>query len=368
MAKHFLKIVAQLALCFAVLVRVQAQGAPADAFAAGLQQPGVPATAWNDSVAATPCSCWFAGADYRLLRTHFSEAVSFATLTPTIGPSGPDLRIVGHELKFDYQSAFAVFAGFHLSDVEDIRFTYTHLDSSGSVGGTAAPGQFIVDPIGNIATPGDTINTSATVRLNVYDLEYIWSPNQTAFPAGMTYSGGLRFADIHQTYRARITGGGATLSDGVFQVGFFGVGPYGSLTGRLWVGEGRTLSLYGKAGGAVLVAKNHITAEAFTSAASPGNVLGSFTAGQDSGRILVAPVVESELGVSWIPTNWVTVSAGYFVQAWTELGISGASFSGARLPAASGGLLPPVQNVFNEADDTSIMGFEGLFVRVQFFY
>jgi hypothetical protein len=368
MRKSFLKTATQLALCLAAFTTAHAQGGPPDAFAAGLQEPSVPADVWNDSVVATSGSRWFGGADYRLLRTHFSEAVSFATLTPTIGPSGPDLRIVGHELKFNYQSAFAIFAGFHLSDVEDVRFTYTHLDSTGSVGGTAAPGQFIVDPIGNIAVPGDTINTSANVRLNVYDLEYIWSPNQGAYPAGMTYSGGLRFADIHQSFRAQITGGGATLSDGVFQVGFFGVGPYGSLTGRLWVGEARTLSLFGKAGGALLVAKNHITAEAFTSAASPGNALGSFTAGQDSGRILVAPVVESELGVSWIPTNWLTVSAGYFVQAWTELGISGANFSGARLPAASGGFLPAVQNVFNEADDTSIMGFEGLFVRVQFFY
>ena len=176
------------------------------------------------------------------------------------------------------------------------------------------------------------INTNASVRLNVFDLEYIWSPNIGAYPAGMTYSGGLRFADIHQSFRAQITGGGSTLSDGVFQVGFFGVGPYGSLTGRLWVDEGRTLSLFAKAGGALLVGKNHITAETFTSAASPGNVLGSFTAGQDAGRILVAPVLESELGVSWVPTNWLTVSAD---QSFRKSGCrqrppSGQSFIAAR--------------------------------------
>src|SRR4051794_4876140 len=105
MGKRFLKIAAQLALCLAALLKAQAQSGPPDAFAAGLQEPSAPAGAWNDSVLATPAARWFAGADYRLLRTHFSEAVSFATLTPTIGPSGPDLRIVGHELKFDYQSA-----------------------------------------------------------------------------------------------------------------------------------------------------------------------------------------------------------------------------------------------------------------------
>src|SRR5690348_2177400 len=148
MGKFFPQLATQLAIFLAASMAAQAQGLPPDPFAAGLQEPGIAAGAWNDSVVATPGSRWFAGADYRLLRTHFSEAVSFATLTPTIGPSGPDLRIVGHELKFDYQSAFSVFAGFHLSDVEDVRFTYTHLDSTGSVGGTAGAGQFIVDPIG----------------------------------------------------------------------------------------------------------------------------------------------------------------------------------------------------------------------------
>src|SRR5213082_3177286 len=117
MGKYFPQVAAQLAICLAALMTAQAQGPPPDAFAAGLQEPGVPG-GWNDSLVATPGSRWFAGADYRLLRTHFSEAVSFATLTPTIGPSGPDLRIAGHEIKFDYQSAFAVFAGFHMSDVE----------------------------------------------------------------------------------------------------------------------------------------------------------------------------------------------------------------------------------------------------------
>src|SRR4051794_29197635 len=76
---------------------------------------------WGRSL-ADECNCcpqrcgWFAGADYRLVRTHFSEAVAFATLTTTITPGGPDLRVAASELNFNFQSAFAVYAGYHVND------------------------------------------------------------------------------------------------------------------------------------------------------------------------------------------------------------------------------------------------------------
>ena len=80
--------------------------------------------AWGPSL-ADECNCcpqrcgWFAGADYRLVRTHFSEAVAFATLTTNITPGGPDLRVAASELNFNFQSAFAVYAGYHLKDFAD---------------------------------------------------------------------------------------------------------------------------------------------------------------------------------------------------------------------------------------------------------
>jgi hypothetical protein len=303
-----------------------------------------------------PVRCgWFAGADYRLLRTHFSEAVAFATLTVGAGPQGPDLRVAASELKFDYQNSFAVFAGYHIDNYSDVRFTYWHIDSQTEVSGAAAGNQVIVDPFGNLAPPGTEIDTVATVKLNVYDLEYMRRMEDPSWPAGVMYSAGLRFANLNQLYDSTVSAGGGVLSDGAFRVNWFGVGPYGSITGRVWLGECRRLSLFAKGGGALLVGKNNITTDV--------SVTGGFTGGQSAGRILVVPVLESELGTSWEPTDRWRLSAGWLVQAWFDLGVSGGTFSGANLPAIG---LPPIQNVFGGADDSNIMGFDGLFVRAEY--
>jgi len=306
------------------------------------------------------CCCqrtgWFAGGDYRLVRTHFSEAVAFATLSAGAGPQGPALNVTGTDIRFNYQSAFAIWAGYHLSDYSDIRFTYYHLDSQASVGGAAAPGQVIVDPIGDLAPPGTAINTNASVKLNVYDLEYLRRIEDPSWPASVQYSAGLRFANINQFFEAAISAPGSQISDGVFRMNWFGVGPYTSITGRVY-GPNRRTSLYAKGGAALLVGKNDIVQDV--------SITGVLTANQNAGRILVVPVLESELGASWQPNDRWRFSAGWFIQAWFDMGISGASFSGANLPAVG---FPPLQNVFSEADDSSIMAFDGFFFRAEYYY
>jgi major outer membrane protein len=306
-------------------------------------------------------SGWFAGADYRLIRTHFSEAVAFATLTGGIGPQGPDLRVAASELRFDYRSSFAIFAGYHINDYSDVRFSYWHLDTStGVTGAAASPFQAIVDPFGNIAPFGTTIDTTASVKLNVYDLEYLRRIEDPTWPTSVLYSAGLRFANVNQFYDSTILAGGNVASDGLFRVNWFGVGPYASLTGRIWAGSARRFSMFAKAGAALLVGKNDITTDV--------SVTGGFTGGQTASRILVVPVLESELGASWQPSDRWQLSAGWLVQAWFDLGVSGGTFSGANLPAATGGVFPPIQNVFGGADDSSIMAFDGLFFRAAYNY
>jgi len=299
---------------------------------------------------------WFAGADYRLVRTHFSEAVAFATLTAGAGPQGPDLRVRASELNFDYNSSFMVFAGYHLNDCADVRFSYWHLDTSTDVLGAAGPGQVIVDPFGNLAPAGTNINTTASVRLNVFDLEYLRRMEDPTWPASVMYSAGLRFADVNQFYESNISAGGQALSDGLFRVDWFGVGPYGSITGRTWLGDCRRFSVFAKAGGALLVGNNNVSTDV--------SVTGAFTGGQSAGRILVVPVLESELGGSWQNDRW-RLSAGWLVQAWFDLGVSGGTFSGQTLPLVG---FPPIQNVFGGADDSSIMGFDAFFLRAEYNY
>jgi len=196
------------------------------------------------------------------------------------------------------------------------------------------------------------------VRLNVWDLEYFRHNENPTWPASISYWAGLRFANVNQFYDSTISAGGGVVSDGIFRVNWFGVGPYSSLTGRLWLGQSGRLSCFARGAAALLVGKNHITTDV--------SVTGQFTGGQDSGRVLVVPVLESELGASWQVSDYLRLSAGYFVQAWFDMGVSGGTFSGQNLPAATGGTFPPIQNVFGGADDSSIMAFEGLFVRAEY--
>src|SRR5687767_9624164 len=51
-----------------------------------------------------PCSRFYAGAEYRYIRTHFSEGLAFATTTDTLTATGLDRRVDATELDFDYRS------------------------------------------------------------------------------------------------------------------------------------------------------------------------------------------------------------------------------------------------------------------------
>jgi hypothetical protein len=180
----------------------------------------------------------FGGGDYIFLRPHFSEAVGFAMVTDALGPGGLNRTVTGEELDFHYQSSMRLFLGYHLHECADIRFTYWYVDTDTTVEGIAGAGQTIVDPFGNTGLTGSSIHTSADIKLNVFDIEY-----QRAMSSGLQYSAGLRFADVTQFYDSHIfNGAGVETSTGVFDVDFFGVGPYLSLTGAKGFGARRQVS------------------------------------------------------------------------------------------------------------------------------
>src|SRR4051794_21655460 len=67
-----------------------------------------PASTACDTLAGCCAPCrqgFFGAADYRAVRTHFSEAVAFATLTAGPGPQGVNLGVAASELNFDYRSS-----------------------------------------------------------------------------------------------------------------------------------------------------------------------------------------------------------------------------------------------------------------------
>lgn len=294
----------------------------------------------------------YAGADFLLIRPTFSQATAFAEGTET--PSS--LTVVARPLQFDYAGSLRAFAGYHLADRNaDVQFTYWHLqgatDPSGAVFG---PGQFLVDPFGNIAgtyvdpstgavlTGGDVISTYANTTVNIYDLDYrplIGTPHSQWRLRG---SVGVRIADIDQFYSSLVSLGGLPISYGDFAARFIGAGPRVGLEARRFFGSQNRWSLFSSAHGGLLVGQYDVR--------SSNRPIPFFVGSQSESVTRTIPVVDLELGASLRATDRLSVSAGWLFQTWWDLGTSGGTFGG----------------LFRGADDANIMSFDGLFVRGEF--
>jgi hypothetical protein len=288
---------------------------------------------------------FFAGAEFLLLRTHFSEAYAYARVFQTLAtPSTRDVQAV--RLPFDYDPSLRVFVGYRLGeDAGDLRFTYWHYRTDAKtgevVGNQAGVGQFIVDPLGNTVQTGDFIRAQASVENNVYDLDYD-APMLPRNPHwALTGSVGVRVADFHQHYEDPLLDPtGALLSTGHFAAHFVGAGPRLGVEARRSFGQNGRLSLYAKGSGALLVGDYDF---------NTGTTVPGFTGNQSAHLTRLVPVAEMEVGASWQPWKRLTLSAGWLFQAWFDLGASGGQFGGIYMPT----------------DDANIMSFDGLVVRAE---
>jgi hypothetical protein len=255
------------------------------------------------------------------------------------------------ELDFDYDSSFRAFVGYDFGGGSEIQLTYWYLDTDTAVSGIPVAGQTIVDPFGNMALPGMRIDTSAAVSLDVIDLDYIKHLTFCHDRLGLALGVGLRAADVDQYYDSLISTGGVLLSSGLFNVQYNGIGPHFTFQGSTWFGSRNQFALLGSLGTAILVGDYEVSSDVLI----PGFVVG----GQFADRTRAVPVLESRLGASWQLSNSITLSAGWMFQAWFNIGTSGGTFDGERLPIA------PVDTAFGGADDSDIMSFDGLFLRAE---
>jgi len=299
---------------------------------------------------------FYAGADYLLVRPHFSEAIAFARGSQTL----TTYEVEGRELQFDYDSSFRIFAGYRPGDGGgEFRFTYWRFFGDISVAGTAEVGQFLVDPFGNVVGTaviinpadrrfgtlesillgGDLIRTKATVETNVYDLDFIKPVLLSSPNWGLSWSAGVRIADIDQYYESIITLQGGAFSRGDFSADFIGAGPRLGLEARRYLGAEGRLALFVNAHAALLVGEDTIHS---SNAPNP-----FFRASQSESLTRTIPVTETELGVSWQVGDSLSLSAGWLFQGWFDMGTSGGQFGG----------------FFAGADDSNIMSFDGLFLR-----
>ncbi|MGH7201654.1 MAG: Lpg1974 family pore-forming outer membrane protein [Planctomycetaceae bacterium] len=305
-----------------------------------------------------------AGAELLFIRPHFSEAVGFARgrQTPT------SISVDAQELEFDYETSPRLSIGYRPSCRDDLRFTYWRFDGETNQSGRVTPGEFIVDPFGNVVGAvavvdprdgrflppapfgpgptvligGDLIRTEASVETNVYDLEYRRSVLPRDCRWALDWSAGVRIADINQGYESSITTAGAPTTLGDFSVDFIGAGPRVGLAARRGLG-GSGWSLFANSHGSLLVGEYEVQSGNRVFLPFP------FQARQEESMTRTIPVVETMLGTSWQPTDWITVSAGWEFQAWFDFGTSGGTFGG----------------FFTGSDDANIMSFDGVSLAVE---
>jgi len=288
----------------------------------------------------------YAGADYLLLRAHFSEAIAFVQVTDSLQNGLPHEQSQAQELNFSYNSAFRTYLGYHLSPTSDLQFTYLHINTSVAVNGTSSsPAQFNIDAFGDRAGFGQTIQTNANVQLNAFDFDYVkpFVLNQGCL--GVRASAGVRLADVRQSYGSNTFDAlGGVIGQGTFSTHFFGAGPHLGLQTQARRRPDSPFSLIARGAGSILVGGYDISSGAvFT---------GVGGAGQAASRTLTVPVIEAELGAAWQPTPSFTLSAGWMFQAWFDLGVSGGTNGGKYV----------------EVDDSNIMSFDGLFTRAMWRY
>lgn len=285
------------------------------------------------------------GAEFLLVRPHFSEAVAFASGGQTFTTFTASAR----ELDFNYDPSFRTRLGYRFAESgQAFLLTYWNFRGDVDVSGRANPGGFLVDPFGNVAglainpqtltllPSGDLISTRAEVDMDVLDADMVFPLIQRG-PVKILGVAGVRAAWIDQYYESVVTLGGANFAQGDFSVDFTGAGPHLGSHLAYSLNQDRSLSVFARTSGALLVGEYDVSFSNTTT-------FPPLQASQRTSVTKTIPVLEAELGLDWRVLPNAKISAGWMFQSWFDMGTSGGTFGG----------------LFNGADDSNIMSFEGL--------
>jgi hypothetical protein len=311
---------------------------------------------------------FFLGGEYLYVRASPSEATAYLEQNFTELETAPFDRL--HQMDFQHESAFRFYGGYRLCKCgEEIRWTYSQFDSSARTnipGSTQTVTIHVPFEVNAIPDGGGSVATG-NVNLKSGDLEYaktipLGGPlccddgcgdccdsccDPCACPTwDITWSGGLRFAsaDLSRQY---VTFGTAQeeLTNAVSRVSFEGGGPRFGLEGRRYFGCQGMFSAYLKGNISLLLGNVNIVSQR-TSINDPGLVESQYFRNRN-----LIPVTEIETGLTGNITQHVSMTAGYFFSAWHDLGFR-EEFT---FPT----------NFGVSYDDANILGFDGLFLRMQ---
>ena len=327
---------------------------------------------------------FYFGGEYLSIRSTFSENNAFIqTDTDNVTASQTTTFV---PLSFDYTGSYRLFGGYRVPDCGcEIEFAFTNFSSDGSVSSAPLPAvpppgtgvtTAITTPSGDIAlTEGDVLTTSGSVDAQSFDLGFSRTIPLGSPPCGcdcgsacgdscgdsccgwcpawdITWRGGLRYADVDWRTLSTVAADPINTGFSTTALDFNGFGVRFGLEGRRYVGRDQWLSFFIKGDISLLLGDLSVIQ---TSAADTGNVAIAPTV--NTARISttqIVPVTDIVIGADAQVTPNATVSIGYLLSAWHDLGN--------RSSAALDGATAIPGQVF---DDANILGFDGFFIRAE---
>ena len=339
----------------------------------------------GSSMMSRPGQLFFIG-EYIYARPSFSEALAYIVSDANDPIGGQEIV----EFDFGYKSSYRFSGGYRFCDCGGaIVFNYARYrgesafqvqDTSIAVGRTSFSPYEVNAPTDNGILIGD-----ADVDLDSYDLGLsktipLGGPlgcssgdccdNCCADPCGcgdcccwcpawdITWSAAVRFADLGWA-----RGTTSFESDGIDQVAtartlldFEGMGARVGLLGRRYFGKRGFASIYAKGDISLLVGDVDIYTDTIND--PDGTAPFAARSHENHGRRMI-PVTEIEAGLSAHIGCHVTLSAGYFLSAWHDLGFRD-EYNWVGPDGGGGGGFQ-----LSHYDDANILGFDGLFARAE---
>lgn len=307
----------------------------------------------------------FFGAEWLNVRAEFSEATAYREL------DNVNSTETFHQFDMNYGSSYRLYGGYRLCECGcDITFAYTNFDTGGSFASGVAQGTTttITSPFEVEAAPGDQLFGNADVNIDNYDIGLsktiplgcrlqcggCGDCADCCDPCGcgpicpawdITWSGGVRFANVDSSldyYNVRAPANiGSQQRFATSRVDFNGAGLRFGLLGRRYFGKQGLISAYVKGDISLLLGDVDYT------------VTGNFVNDTTLTSTQVVPVTEIEAGITGYLTSNVSVSAGYLLSAWHDLGHRAEYDFGVT------------GTQILSMDDANLMTLDGLFIRAE---
>lgn len=311
---------------------------------------------------------FFVGAEYLSVRANFSEATAYLEEDLIEGTS------TWKQYDFNYSESFRTYIGYRLCDCGgEVRFTYTNIDTGGGfdAGDLSSTTRLVTAPWELALTDPTSLTGTANVSIDNYDLGFsktipLGSPLCcdtgcgdtccgdgcgdccgtdccTQCPAwDLQWTGAVRVADVNSRLGYQLQNGVDADEVAESVVDFQGFGLRTGLLGRRYLGKNGIASVYLSGDISLLLGEVDHYAEGATT-----------TSRNQISSTQVVPVTEMEAGATVFVLPNVSLSGGYMLSVWHDLGHRATyEFDTSGAEALS-------------MDDANLMTLDGWFLRAE---